>query len=376
MAVNEFIFSSKLKYRLARHLVFWGMYYLYTVINNLPDIKIKTFTDPLLYSNAFYDALAFLPIYLFSVYFSVYFILPKYLAKRNISFLILSLISLIVITLSVGYFTSIFIFKKSGFQWGELDVINLTMRKCVGSQLTITGSAIIIKIMKDYSLRERENEMLAIENVRNKLQLLKMQMHPRILFDCLQNIYNDIDAGTMHAPEMILKLSDLLSYLLYEAELKQIPLDKEVKMIQNYVALKKLEYKNKLDIYFEMSGDIRAHYIVPGLFLPILEIGIGASEILEKPFSASIELKTDASKIYFNLTNNIPGIQMMKMPAVQATLDSTKKRLQIFHLHKFKLEAHSTAHSFTIMLQLEADKIIHLQDQNIQNGESLIYEHA
>jgi sensor histidine kinase YesM len=363
----QFIFSTKRKYRVARHLAFWVLYYLYTILTDLPDQQIKNFTDPSLYIESLYDALEFLPVFLFSVYFSVYFILPRYLAKRNFSFLIFSSLLLIAVAVTSGYFISKAILEKSGGQWDKLTLINEILRKCVNGLIIITGWAVIVKIMKDYSLRQGENEMLAIENAGNKLRLLKMQMHPRILFGCLQNIYNDIAAGTLNAPEMILKLSDLLSYLLYEAESKQVPLDKEVKMIQNYVALKKLEYKDKLDIYFEMSGDMSTHYITPGLFLPLLETGIASFEKPEKPFYVSIELKTNAAKIYFSLKNNIPGIQIMKMPSAKETLESTKRRLQIVHLDKFKLEVHSAANSFTIMLQLEQDQIINPLHQNIQN---------
>src|SRR5258708_33660007 len=81
LTMQQFIFSNNIKLRLARHLAFWGIYYIYTVFTNLPDVKIKTLTDPQLYRDALFDALEFLPVYLFSVYFSLYFVLPKYLAK-------------------------------------------------------------------------------------------------------------------------------------------------------------------------------------------------------------------------------------------------------------------------------------------------------
>lgn len=372
MRANEFIFSNKLKYRLARHLAFWGMYYIYTVLNNLGGVKAENFADPFLYSNAFYQVLRFLPVFMFSVYFSIYFILPNYLAKRNISFLILSSLLLVVVTISAIYIISKIIYP----QWNELDIITLTIRKAQGEQIIVTGSAIIIKIMKDYFLKQRESEKLAVENTRNNLQLLKMQMHPRILFGCLRNIYNDIDAGTLYAPEMILKLSDLLSYLLYETESNQVSLNKEVKMIQTYADLKKLEYKNKADIYFEISGDMNDYYIMPGLFLPLLELGFVRFEDAEDPLSVSIELKIVASKFYFTLKNNSQGNKIIKMPATHTTLDSIKRRLQIFDLHKFKLETHSTAYGLDIVLQLELEKIINPQNQTIQREESIIYEHT
>jgi len=159
----------------------------------------------------------------------------------------------------------------SDLHWNELDVMTLTSRKVIGEQISITGSAIILKVIKDYSLRQQEYEMLAVENVRNKLRLLKMQIHPRILFDCLQYIYKDIDTGTLHAPQMILQLSELLGYFLYESDLQQIPLSVEVKMMQNYIQIKKIGYGDKADIYVEISSEMNAKYVVPGLFLPLLE---------------------------------------------------------------------------------------------------------
>lgn len=376
MSVSELIFSEKWKYKIARHLAFWGMYYVYTIITNLPDVKIQTLTNPALYKYAWYDAVRFLPLYLFSVYFSLYFILPKFLAKGKISFLILSSLFLIIITLPSGYFIAKSIFKTSNSQWDEFGIITLTIHKCIGLHVTITGAAILFKILKGFSLQQQENEVLAIENTRIKIQLLKTQMHPRILFESFHNIYKDIDAGTVHAPEMIIKLSDLLSYLLYEGELKQVPLDMEVKMIQNYIELKKLEYKDQLDISIEMNSTISTYYIPPGLFLPLLETGIVAFEKLEKPLSVSIELKTNASKIYFTLKNNIGSTQLMKMPAAQSTLDSIKKRFQISHLSNFKMEVNSTSDSFSIMLQFELDKIINLQNKNTKINKSLNYEHT
>ncbi len=341
------------------------MYYIHTIIPNLTDIKISTLTDPELYKNVFYEAIYFLPVFMFSVYFSIYFILPGYLKKRTFSFLILSFLLLAAVTAIACYLISKIYFRSYGSEWNEADVINQAWSKYIGDQIIITGSAIILKIIKDFSLKQRESEILAIENIKSKLQLLKMQMHPRILFECLQNIYNDIDAGTQYAPQMILKLSDLLSYLLYETDVQQIALSKEIKLIENYIELKELEYKKQLEICFKISGDTSTHYITPGLFLPLLEIGIVPFEKLNKVLVIFIELKKINSNLYFHLKNNMDGNQIMA--SFQSTLDSTKKRLQIFHSNKFRLDVHSSSSSLEINMQLQLNKIISLQNPNIQN---------
>ncbi len=373
MLVSAFIFSNKPLPRIARHLVFWGLYYLRFVLLALPDVKIKTLTGTDVYSDAFQNAINFLPVYLFAVYVTLYFILPKYLAKRNILFLALCILSVVIITLLSAYCITVMTFINGGEPKNELD-IELALRRSITSLIAISSSAVIMKIMKDYFFKQRENERLSIENARNKLQLLKMQIHPRILFECLHNIYNDIDAGTLYAPEMILKLSELLSYLLYEGELKQVPLTKEIKMLQAYFELKKLEYKNKIEIDFEVSGEMDTHYILSVLLLPLLEIAIIPPEKLEKVLTVFLELKTIESKLYFNLKTNISGTQVMKTPAAQIALDSTKRRLQTSGLYKFKLEFQSASNSFAIILLLEPDKFSNLKKFTIQNEESIIYE--
>jgi sensor histidine kinase YesM len=351
------------------------MYYVYTVFTNLPDFHLNTFTTPSLYIDTFYEAVEFLPVYVLSVYFSIYYILPGYLDKKSNAFLIFSFSLLVTITVAISYFISTKIFEKVAWPWDKLDVLTLVFRKSIGEQIIISGSAIIIKIIKDYSLKQRESEMLAIDNTTNKIQLLKMQMHPRILFECLHNIYNDIEAGTLYAPEMIIRFSDLLSYLLYEGELKQVPLHLEVKMVEDYIALKKIAYKNNLVLNIEISRDTNGCYITPGLFLPLLELGFVPVETPGKPFSISITLKTDRSKIYFQLKNNVPGIQIMENTSAQETLEGLKKRLQLFHLSKYKIDVHPTIDSFAIMLDIEKEKSFYMQNQNTETGESLIYEY-
>lgn len=375
MTAYEFIFSNRLKYRLTRHLVFWGIYYLRYILLRIPYANINTEIDSRIYLNALQDALYLMPIYLFTVYFTIYFILPKFIVKRNILFLILSVLFLVAFAVTSAYFISIVIFKNRGEQWNELDMITALYR-CMSNLIAFTSAAGIIKIMKDYSLKQRENEILATENARNKLQLLKMQIHPRILFDCLHNIYIDIDAGTLYAPEMILKLAELLSYLLYDAELTQVTLAEEVSMIKTYLEIKKSEYKNKINIDFEISGETGIHYIIPVLFLPLVETFIIPFDAPDKVLTVSIEVKIIQSRIYFNFKNNQPGSQIMKTTAVQTILDNVKRRLQASHLYRFKLEIKSTSESFAILLQLEPDKFTNMQQYNIKNGRSLIYEHT
>ena len=163
MSAYEFIFSEKVSHRISRHIVFWGVYYLRYILLRIPYANINTEIDNRIYLQALQDALYLMPIYLFTVYSTIWFILPKYIAKRNISFLILSVLFLFVFAVTSAYFISILVFKTRGEQWNELDMITALYR-CMSNLIAFTSAAVIIKIMKDYSLKQRENEILATEN--------------------------------------------------------------------------------------------------------------------------------------------------------------------------------------------------------------------
>jgi hypothetical protein len=364
LSMYPFVFSKNIAPRLARHLAFWGMYFVCTILTYLPPIGAWAQADRHLFAVGLFDAVVYLPVYLISVYCALYFILPRYLSRRNNGFLAFYALLSLAVSVSSGYFITKLIFITHGYGGNGLDVLSMAMQRCQADLIAITGAAVIIKFLKDYFLQQRENEMLAVENIRNKLQLLKMQMHPRILFASLYRIRMEIDAGTRQAPEMILKLSDLLSYLLYESESDRVPLSKEVKMIENYIALKKLEYKSSIDIRFQTggqpgggsSGQPGDPFIIPGLLLPLLEIGIERPDDRPRNARVAIELRTAGETVYFSLSNNMPGKKIVKEPSVQTTLHAVRKRLQSAYFQKFKLEVYPGIDSLTIILQVAKDK--------------------
>ena len=356
LTMHPFIFSNKIAPRLARHLVFWVLYFAGTLLIHLPDIRSWGVINRDIFVTAFSDALSLLPVYLLAVYSAIYIILPIYLRNRKLSLLVWYSLLIFTISIPVGYYIAEVDYMSRGYDSDELDFFATALHNCMANLITITTAAVIIKIMKDYWLRERENELLAIENIRNKLHLLKMQMHPRVLFVSLQRIYHEIDGGTREAPEMILKLSDLLSYLLYESESEQVPLSKEVQMIENYLALKRLEYKQQIDLRMETDGQLHLHGIAPGLFLPLLEIGIERSGGVERLTIVTVQLRSIGSKIHFSLTNNTPGMEIANDPMVQTTLRTVRERLRSANYQKCKLELQSGTDGLTIVMQLERNK--------------------
>jgi hypothetical protein len=357
LTMRSFVFSKHIVPRLARHLVFWALYFADNLLTNMLDAEKWCQIDSGQFTAAVVDALRFLPLFVLAVYSALYLILPLYLRKRKISLLVCYTFVLLAITITGGYYIIKVSYPQASNDPGRsLQIFSSALHICMANLICVAGAAVIIKIMKDYWLRQRENELLALENIQNKLRLLKMQMHPRILFASLQRIYLEIGNGSREGPEMILKLSDLLSYLLYESESEQVPLSKEVQMIENYLALKKLEYKQQIDLRLETGGELDLHWIMPGLFLPLLEIGIERSIGMDQLRAVTVRLRAFGSKIHFSLTNNTPGREVAKDPRVQMTLQTVKERLRSANFQKCKLDLQSGPDSLTIVMQLQRDK--------------------
>lgn len=336
---------------MARHFAFWGMYFVCVVLTYFPFYGNWSQAMHRLFGTALFDAVVYWPLYLISVYLTLYFFLPKYLRRSNNGFLALYGLVLLALSTLSGYFITKMIFKAHGYGGNWLDVLSMTLQHSQADFAAIICAAVIIKVLKDYFVQQQENEILAVKNIRNKLQLLKMQMHPRILFASLRRIHLELDARTRQAPQMILKLSDLLSYLLYESEANQVLLSTEVKMIETYIALKKLEYKDSIDIRFRINSQTGDPVITPGLFLPLLEIGIERPDNISQKNFVEIDLRSGSGMVYFTLINNMPAKELLRERSVQTAIHTVRKRLQSSYDEKSKLEVFPMTDGLKITLQ-------------------------
>ena len=149
---------------------------------------------------------------------------------------------------------------------------------------TSAASPMIIKFFKLWTIKQRDWMQAQQEKITAELQLLKAQVHPHFLFNTLNNIYSFSLDNSPKTPDMILKLSSLLSYMLYDCKAEEVRLEKEIEIMKNYIDLEKERYGNKIEISWSVEGDIKDKFISPLLMLPFLENAFkhGISEQIEK----------------------------------------------------------------------------------------------
>jgi hypothetical protein len=357
---NDFIFSPK--YRMLRHVLFW-LLWLFGWTCFLSVIW-SAFTD------SFIRIGLWIPVFIIFSYPVSYIAIPKLLLKGKY----LVFLGLLIFWLAVGWFLSVYFLRYISAP--ALALMNMPQGdeyawQCFLCVLTTAACFSSLSLGKQWLLKQREFLRAQQEKITAELQLLKAQVHPHFLFNTLNNIYSFSLDRSPKTPELILKLSSLLSYMLYDCKAEQVRLEKEVEIMKDYIDLEKERYGNTLEISWTVEGSIRDNFISPLLMLPFLENAFkhGASEQIEKPWiGVDISVENNILKLkianskneYISHGNNGIGI------------NNVKKRLEFLYPEKYELKINDEGDFFAVSLMVKlsgsisAYTIVHLPSVNAQ----------
>jgi two-component system, LytTR family, sensor histidine kinase AlgZ len=347
-AGNEFIFSPK--YRIARHALFWLSWHLgWTCFLSL---IWSPFIDNYIRIGLW------IPAFIIYSYPVSYIAIPKLLLKGKYLILLGSLI----LWLAVGWYLSVYFLK-----YISLPVLVLMHMppgdsyawQCFLCVITSTACFSGLSLGKQWLLKQREFLQAEQEKMIAQLQVLKAQLHPHFLFNTLNNIYSFALENSVKTPQLILKLSSLLSYMLYDCKVEEVLLEKEVEVMKNYIGLEKERYGDKLDISVNIEGDIHDKYIIPLLILPFLENAFkhGTSEQLERPWmSVDIAVKNNVLKCKVVNSKN----EIVPFHDNGVGINNVKKRLEFLYRGKYDLKLADQGEFFVVdlVLELNANKTI------------------
>ena len=198
--------------------------------------------------------------------------------------------------------------------------------------------------------QKRENALVR-EKLSTELQLLKNQLNPHFLFNTLNNIYSLTRKKSDQAPDVVLRLSELLSFMLYESGSTTVPLEKEIRFLEDYIALQKIRFTDRLSLQFDKEIDDPSQPVAPLLLLPLVENAFkhGAAEIHSDSFIA-IRLQVKNGVLYFSIRNNAE-----KNTAPASTnkigLSNTRRQLELLY-RDYELETGLTGEIFTVELKI------------------------
>ena len=275
MTSQEFIFSNKPAHRFTRHLLFWIFFALHFTIQNLMiggpgEAKTsRTFFESL------YNLLYFFPVYLLSTYLFTGGLLPFFLFNKKYFMFTISSFLLLFLTVAGCYWAGIFYIHNA---W-KIAYPNITF--ILNKYHTVVNGIFIpamiwgiaggFKSSRKWYEKQKENEQLARQKIATEIKLLKIQIHPRFLFHTLSSVQEHIHNVSKDAPAMVLQLSDLLSYSLYESDLDQVLLEKEIEIVQSYIHLQKAASKKSLVISIRVLGNAQNKTVAPLMLFAFTE---------------------------------------------------------------------------------------------------------
>ncbi|HXB92245.1 MAG TPA: sensor histidine kinase [Puia sp.] len=283
------------------HSLLWLSYYIFGALISL---SIHQIYDPRFY----WELLSLLPPDMLLVYGNLYLLIPFLLLRKKVVLYFLALLACISVE-SVLNVTLHHLYGLAGSavfaSTGDMNIRNFAAQFLNGIYLLALATA--IKFLKDWMTQRQTLQNKERQQVETELNFLKSQIHPHFFFNTLNNLYSLTLQKSDLAPEIVLKLSDLMSYMLYDSGAAFVPLEKEISNLENYIGLEKLRFGRRLSLSFEKEVDCAARIQVPPLILmTFVENGFkhgmnqttGEGRIL-------ISLKVQQDQILFSIINPV-----------------------------------------------------------------------
>lgn len=360
-----FIFSNAVPHRLQRHFWFWASWWVFqSLLYAFSSLIIgNTYWQRLPVSAV--EALLYLVPHMFLAYTLMYAVVPQLLLKARYAATVVSVLLLFLATAAISAGIGLYVIPQvRELIWGaaESKLKHFNERNFFAALLaglrgaiTIGGLAAAIKLMKYLYLKEQRNLQLQKQNAEAQLQLLKAQVHPHFLFNTMNNIYAHTQATAPMAAGLVTGLSDMLRYMLYDGAQPLVPLQKELKLLQDYIMLEQVRYDNQLDVNLNLPQQTDGLYIAPLLLLPFIEncFKHGTSHMLEQPwitFTITIEDNRLSMKLVNGKAN---GMAVANTASNGIGISNVRHRLQLLYPQKHQLKITNAEDVFIVDLKLK-----------------------
>jgi sensor histidine kinase YesM len=348
---KNIIFAKR--YRILRHVLFWLVYLV--VFTLFTTNETTGFLDGLT------TTLLFTPMNMVYVYVLAYWLVPAYLiSEKYIRFFCLYCLWVFVgLILNFLFRYYILIPLRTGIPGPPL-ALNQAYHQvfALGSFVvmnTIAMFGVFIRMFKYWHLELRQKMEIEQQKTVAELELLKAQLHPHFLFNTLNNLYSLVLERSEKAPDMLMRLSALLNYVLYECKSPEVSLGKEILIMKDYIALEQERYGQRLDVSLNFSGDIGDKTIAPMLFQPFVENAFkhGTAEQLGRVW-LSIELSVRQDQLFFRVINSVDGREGIRGNG-GIGINNVRRRLELLYTGKFSLQqdAGKEVHIITLTIDLD-----------------------
>jgi sensor histidine kinase YesM len=335
------------------HLAFWlvSMGIMYLLYARILDNA----------SAALFVILYTLPIYLAAVYFTTGVTIPRAIASRNSGrlLLLLAYTALGILFLEIVFFLFLVLDvfplpRLDGYlpPRNAIDIIVIS-----AGVFIVTLMAMVLTLLRYWYAADRRSQLLRQQQLTAELAMLRAQVHPHFLFNTLNNLYALTLQKSDRAPEVVLKLSELLDYMLHESQAESIPVEREMQLLEHYLDLERLRHGSRVRI--SCGKDIaHSQQLAPLLLLPLVENSFkhGVSRDSGEAW-VDISLRSTSSGIEFQIRNSVPAEQGTTPAHIEngsggIGLRNVRERLQLLYPARHRFHAGLQGEVFDVTLSI------------------------
>ena len=336
------------------HLVFWAVYLsLPFMLRPNPTVRDVHEIERFQRWTLFFSLICFSHIPIFYLHTEI--LIKKILKKRGILLYLLGIILVISASFYFNDFLRELIFNHQGeykrrasfFQRGPLmsDLFQLLFILAIG----YIYQHVIENIKEKELIKESENETL-----KSELSFLRSQISPHFMF----NVLNSVVSLSRRKPEMVepvvIKLSELMRYMLYETNDSSVPLEKEALYLESYIDLQKIRFGNDISIHFEQHIEKKGMHIEPMLLIPFVENAFKHGVGLVQNPSIDINLSSNEKGLVFSVKNKISQSSKLekKDDSSGIGLSNVKRRLELLHPnHQLTIEENEQEYIVELVIE-------------------------
>jgi two-component system LytT family sensor kinase len=217
-------------------------------------------------------------------------------------------------------------------------------------------SALYQLLQNRYREQQKRGEVIQ-QQQEAQLQFLKQQINPHFLFNTLNNIYSLAVTGSDKTAGMVLKLSDLLRYVIYESREERVDLHKEVDHINQFIQLFQMRSETQLDIQFSYPDQLNSYQIEPMILIPLVENCFKHCDFDTNPKAFTrIELDIKDEFLYFKTLNTKNDTDLQKDKTGGVGLANIHRRLELKSPNQYELQPQNKGTHFEVSLKLKANK--------------------
>jgi hypothetical protein len=298
MTIHEFIFSGKTAHRIFRHGIFWIAYCTFFYVQSIVPSDYHGFFSGRTYLAAFKSVTHFVPVCILFVYVSVYYIFPTFIEKRKVAKSILAILTLFAICTAINFYFS--------YKFNQTATPNIkapiTFNIVLGLAylnaawgFTAAGIALAIKLTKKWIAQQKELYEIRRNNMRTEVELQKSRVLPHFLLNAVDNLKTQVINNSANSAPLIIMLSDILSYTLYESGEEKVEISSELLVLRQYIAIENSADSDKIHLEVDAASSFNGKYIPPMSLLAQIQNCVNSLDALGLKYHLKIRIRSEES---------------------------------------------------------------------------------